>query len=104
MKKFIATILLIIICCFMLAACEEVPDRVAPVETDAARFQYLGQDDVNANGNGDAGDVVLYYLDNKTNIVYVLILNRAGNGTHAGFTPLIDTDGSYTTYEEFKKN
>ena len=105
MKKVIAVILLTILCCFMLAACNEVPDRVdpVPVEESTSRFQYLGQDKVNANSSGEAGDLVQYYLDNKTNIVYVVMVNRAGNGTWAGFTPLIDADGTYVTYDEFKK-
>ena len=29
------------------------------------------------------------------------MLNRAGDGTWAGFTPLIDSDGTYVTYDEF---
>jgi hypothetical protein len=87
----------------MLAACDEIPDRVTPVEDDTARFQYIGQNDVNDNGTGETGDIVQFYVDNETSIVYVLILNRAGNGTWAGFTPLIDADGTYTTYEEFIK-
>ena len=103
MKKIISIFVLLLMCCFMLAACDEIPDRVTPVEDDTARFQYIGQDKVNANGTGETGDIVQFYLDNETSIVYVLILNRAGNGTWAGFTPLIGVDGTYTTYEEFTK-
>ena len=103
MKKVIAILLLTIMCCLMLAACDEIPDRVTPVEDDTARFQYIGQNEVNANGTGETGDIVQFYVDNETSIVYVLILNRAGNGTWAGFTPLIDAGGTYTTYEEFTK-
>lgn len=103
MKKVIAILLLIIMGCFMLAACDEVPDRTTPLENDTARFQYIGQNEVNDNGTGVTGDIVQFYVDNETSIVYVLILNRAGYGTWAGFTPLIDADGTYTTYEEFTK-
>ena len=103
MKKIISIFVLVLICCLMLVACDEIPDRVTPVEDDTARFQYIGQNEVNANGTGETGDIVQFYVDNETSIVYVLILNRAGNGTWAGFTPLIDADGTYTTYEEFTK-
>lgn len=104
MKKVIAILLLTIMCCFMLAACEETLDRATPLEDDTARFQYIGQSEVNANGAGATGDIVQFYVDNETSIVYVLLLNRAGYGTWAGFTPLIDADGTYTTYEEFTKD
>ena len=102
MKKIITIILLVIICCFILTSCSE-SDRRTPVENDTARFQYIGQDKVNANGAIETADFVQYYLDNKTNIVYVAMVNSAGNGTWAGFTPLIDADGTYVTYDEFKK-
>ena len=102
MKKFIASILLTICCCFMLTACcNEAPVRVEPVVNDTSRFQYIGQDSITWNGEGEAGDIIQYYVDNKTKIVYMVMLNRAGNGTWAGFTPLIDSDGTYVTYDEF---
>lgn len=104
MKKVIAIILLTIMCCLMFVACDEIPDRVDPVEEDTSRFQYIGQDKVSANGNGEAGDIIQYYVDNETSIVYVVMVNRAGNGTWAGFTPLIDADGTYVTYDEFKED
>lgn len=104
MKKVIAIVLLTIMCCLMFVACDEIPKRVDPVEEDTSRFQYIGQDPVNANGNNEAvGEIVQYYVDNKTNIVYIVMMNRWGNATWAGFTPLIDSDGTYVTYEEFKK-
>ena len=103
MKKIITSILLIM-CCFMFTACGDEPKRVTPVENDTSRFQYIGQDTVNANGNNEAaGEVVQYYVDNKTNIVYIVMMNRWGNATWAGFTPMVDTDGTYVTYDEFKK-
>lgn len=102
MKKVIAIILLVIMCGFILASCDE-PDRITPVENDTSRFQYIGNDTVNHNGSGEAGDIVQYYVDNETSVVYVVMVNRAGNGTWAGFTPLIDADGTYVTYDEFKK-
>ena len=101
MKKFIASILLIICGCFMLTACDEVPDRVKPVVNDTSRFQYIGQDSITQNGEGEAGDIIQYYVDNETSIVYIVMVNRAGNGTWAGLTPLIDSDGTYVTYDEF---
>ena len=104
MKKFIASILLTICCCFMLTACDEVPNRVEPVVNDTSRFQYIGQDAITQNGGnaaGEAGDIIQYYVDNKTSIVYIVMLNRAGDGTWAGFTPLIDSDSTYVTYDEF---
>jgi hypothetical protein len=104
MKKIITSILLTLGCCFMLTACEDEPKRVTPVENDTSRFQYIGQDPVNANGNNETvGEIVQYYVDNKTNIVYIVMMNRWGNATWAGFTQLIDSDGTYVTYEEFKK-
>lgn len=102
MKKFITSILLIICCCVMLTACcKEEPVRVEPVVNDTSRFQYIGQDAITQNGGGEAGDIIQYYVDNETSIVYIVMLNRAGNGTWAGFTPLINSDGTYVTYDEF---
>jgi starvation-inducible outer membrane lipoprotein len=101
MKKIITSILLIM-CCFMFTACMNEPKRVTPVEDDTARFQYIGHDSITQNGEGWAGDVIQYYVDNETSIIYIVIINRAGNGTWAGFTPMIDTDGTYVTYDEFK--
>lgn len=100
MKKIITSILLIM-CCFMFTACMDEPKRVTPVEDDTARFQYLGQDSITQNGEGWAGDIIQYYVDNETSIVYIVMLNRAGNATWAGLTPLIDSDGTYVTYAEF---
>jgi hypothetical protein len=87
----------------MLTACMDEPKRVTPAEDDTARFQYIGQDEVNGNGHGESADVVQYYVDNETSIVYMVIVNREGNGTWAGFTPMVDADGTYVTYDEFKK-
>lgn len=101
MKKFIASILIAIASCCILTACDEVPDRVEPVVNDTSRFQYIGQDTITQNGEGFAGDVIQYYVDNETYIVYVVMVNRNGNATWAGFTPLIDSDGTYVTYDEF---
>jgi hypothetical protein len=101
MKRFIASILLTICCCFLLTACDETSDRIEPVVNDTSRFQYIGQDSITQNGEGEAGDVIQYYVDNETSIVYIVMINRAGNGTWAGFTPLIDSDGAYITYDEF---
>lgn len=101
MKKFIVSILIVIASCFMLTACAKIPDRVTPVEDDTARFQYIGQNKVNTNGTDHTYDIVQFYLDNETSIVYIVMINRAGRGTGAGFTPLIDIDGTYVTYDEF---
>ena len=103
MKKIIVSILLMIMCCFMLTACTETEKQklIDPVVNDTSRFQYIGQDSITQNGNGETGDIIQYYLDNKTQIIYIVIVNRAGNGTWAGLTPLIDSDGTYVTYDEF---
>ena len=102
MKKFIASILLTICCCFMLAACYEAPVRVEPVVNDTSRFQYIGKDTVTNTGGGwYVGEEIQYYVDNKTSIVYIVMFNDNGSGTWAGFTPLIDSDGTYVTYDEF---
>ena len=102
MKKIISIFVLVLMCCLMFVACDEIPKRVDPVEGDTSRFQYIGQDKVSANGNEETGDIIQYYVDNETSIVYIVMVNRAGNGIWAGFTPLIDADGTYVTYEEFK--
>ena len=85
----------------MLTACYGVPDRVEPVVNDTSRFQYIGQNSITKNGEGFAGDIIQYYVDNETYIVYVVMVNRNGNATWAGLTPLIDSDGTYVTYDEF---
>lgn len=101
MKKFIVSILLTICCCFMLTACNKKPVRVEPVVNDTSRFQYIGKDSITQNGEGWAGDEIQYYVDNETSIIYIVMLNRGGDGTWAGLTPLIDSDGTYVTYDEF---
>lgn len=106
MKKAIAIILLAIMCCLMLVACD-TEETIDPVVGDTARFQYIGKSELNQNGatsNYGTADEIQYFVDNETQIVYVAIVNHAGNGTWAGFTPLIDADGTYTTYEEFRKD
>lgn len=103
MKKIISIFVLVLMCCFMLVACD-TKETIDPVEGDTSRFQYIGRDTITQNGTGDVGDVLQYYVDNETQIVYVVIVNRGGNYTWAGVTPLIDADGTYTTYEEFTKD
>lgn len=102
MKKVIAIILLTILCCFMFAGCE-TEEFIEPKSDDTARFQYIGKSEITQNGNGEAGNIIQYYVDNETSIVYIVMVKRAGNGTWAGFTPLIDVDGTYVTYDEFNK-
>ena len=102
MKKFIATILFIIMNCCMLTACDETLDRVEPIVNDTSRFQYIGKDEVTNTGEGwYVGEEIQYYVDNETSIIYIVMINHNGNGTWAGFTPLIDNDGTYVTYDEF---
>ncbi len=103
MKKVIAIVLLTIMC-FVLAACD-TEETIDPVIGDTARFQYIGKSELNQNGatsNYGTADEIQYFVDNETQIIYIAIVNHAGNGTWAGFTPLIDADGTYVTYEEFK--
>ena len=76
MKKFIASTLIAIASCFMLTACDEAPDRVELVVNDTSRFQYIGQDSITQNGEGFAGDVIQYYVDNET---YIVDLRRNKN-------------------------
>lgn len=105
MKKVIAILLLTILCCFMLAGCDG-EESIEPNPEDTARFQYIGKSKVTQNGatsNYGTADEIQYFVDNETQIIYVAVVNHAGNGTWAGFTPLIDADGTYTTYEEFTK-
>lgn len=102
MKKSIA-VLLLVLCCFVFSACAEELGDIDLVEGDTHKFQFIGEEEINHNGSSSAADVVQYYVDNDTMIVYMVILDRAGNGTWAGFTPLVDADGSYVTYDEFNR-
>ena len=105
MKKVISIFVLVLMCCFMLAACD-TEETITPDIDDTARFQYIGKSELNQNGatsNYGTADEIQYFVDNETQIIYIAIVNHAGNGTWAGFTPLIDADGTYTTYEEFIK-
>lgn len=105
MKKIISIFVLVLMCCFMLAACDtETEETIDPVISDTARFQYIGKSELNQNGAGGnygTADEIQYFVDNETQIIYIAVVNHSGNGTWAGFSPLIDTDGTYTTYEEF---
>jgi hypothetical protein len=107
MKKIIA-ILLLTVMCFVLAACDTAETiTIDPVIGDTARFQYIGKSELNQNGAGGnygTADEIQYFVDNETQIIYIAIVNHAGNGTWAGFTPLIDADGTYVTYDEFKED
>ena len=106
MKKIFSLAILILMCCLILAACETTEETITPVVGDTARFQYIGKSEINQNGatsNYGTADEVQYFVDNETQLIYIAIVNHSGNGTWAGFTPLIDTDGTYTTYEEFTK-
>jgi hypothetical protein len=89
----------------MLTACE-TEESIDPVIDDTSRFQYIGKSELNQNGAtsayGTAGEIQ-YFVDNETQIIYIAIVKHTGNGAWAGFTPLIDADGTYTTYEEFTK-
>ena len=103
--KFIALILFIIMCCLMFAACD-TEETIEMNPEDTARFQYIGKSELTQNGatsNYGTADEIQYFVDNETQIVYIAVVNHAGNGTWAGFTPLIDEDGTYTTYDEFRK-
>lgn len=105
MKKIIA-ILLLAVMCFVLVACN-TEETIDPVIGDTARFQYIGKSKLNQNGatsNYGTADEIQYFVDNETQIIYIAIVNHAGNGTWAGFTPLIDADGTYVTYDEFKED
>ena len=108
MRKVISTLVLILLSCFMVTACSggTSEEFISPIMNDTARFQYIGKSKVNENGAGSnsnlgAADEIQYFVDNKTQIIYIAIINHAANATWAGFTPLIDADGTYTTYEEF---
>lgn len=100
LKTLIITFLLIL-GCSIFTGCDSTSEKIVMDETDTSRFQYIGSAEVTQNGSTSAADLVQYYVDNETRIVYIVMLNHAGNGTWAGFTPLIDADGSYTTYDEF---
>lgn len=103
--KTILIILLVTMCCCMLASCSEVPNNITPTKGDTSRFQYIGYDDVTQNGNGEAADIVQYYVDNETSIVYMVLINRSGNGTWAaGLTPVLKSNGDYVYYNEFIKD
>lgn len=106
MKKIIAILLLAVMCCLMFVACD-TEETIDPVIGDTARFQYIGKSELNQNGAGGnygTADEIQYFVDNETQIIYIAIVNHAGNGTWAGFTPLIDADGTYVTYDEFKED
>lgn len=106
MRKVISTLMLILLSCFMLTACggSMSENFISPIMNDTARFQYIGKSKVNQNGAGGnygTADEIQYFVDNETQIIYIAVINFAANGTWAGFSPLIDIDGTYTTYEEF---
>ncbi len=105
MKKVIVILLFTIMCCFLFAGCD-TEETIEMNPEDTARFQYIGKSELTQNGatsNYDTADEIQYYVDNETSIVYVVMVDRAGYSTWAGFTPLIDSDGTYTTSDEFNK-
>ncbi len=105
MKKIISILVVVLMCCFLFAGCES-EESIEMNPEDTARFQYIGKSELTQNGatsNYGTADEIQYFVDNETQIVYIAIVNYAGTLTWAGFTPLIDKDGTYVTYDEFKK-
>jgi hypothetical protein len=99
MKKLLLLLVILIISMATFVSCEEN----TPIETN--QMQYIGSskisnNNVPSNVNGPAEEIQ-YYLDNKTEIVYMAVINHVGDKSWAGFTPLIDSDGTYTTYDEY---
>jgi glycerol-3-phosphate dehydrogenase len=104
MKKLLILLSILIISMAMFVSCEEnTPTEKNPDDTN--QMQYIGSskisnNNVPSNVNGPAEEIQ-YYLDNKTEIVYMAVINHVGDKSWAGFTPLIDSDGTYTTYDEY---
>lgn len=105
MKKVLILLLILTIFMVMLVSCDEnTPIEINPDDTN--HMQYIGSSIVSNNGapsgHYDASaERIQYYLDNKTQIVYIVMINHNGTASWAGLSPLIDSDGTFTTYEEY---
>ena len=104
MKKILLLLLILIVSMAMLVSCDE-STSIEMNPDDTNHMQYIGYSKVSSNGVPSnalgPAEEIQYYLDNQTQIIYIVIINHLGDKTWAGFTPLIDSDGTYTTYEEY---
>ena len=87
MKKFLAIILLIMICCFMFVGCDRKNDVTTTTELDS-RFKIIK--DTN-DGLGYCNIIV----DTETGVMYLF----RGAADRGGLTVMLDADGNPLIYE-----
>ena len=105
MKKFGFLLLLLCLVFVLLAftGCEESTRLdMDPEAGVGSGFQYIGRDTIDAQAEGRSAEYAQYYVDLRTEVVYVMLVNPNGQSTFAGLSPLVDYDGTWVTYGEFK--
>ena len=87
MKKFLAIILLIMVCCFMFIGCSRKNEVIKTTELDS-RFKIIK----------DTNDEYGYFniiVDTETGVMYLF----RGAGYRGGLTVMVDTDGKPLIYK-----
>ena len=103
MKKLICLVLACIMLIFVFVACEQpAVGEFIPTENEtSARFREIGRETIAARNNGNQIESAIYYVDTRTNIVYMYFIDWDANATRGGITVLYNADGTPMTLEEF---
>ena len=87
MKRVLAVILLIMICCFMFVGCSRKNDVIITTELDS-RFKII-------NDTNDGFGYFQIIVDTETGVMYLF----RGAGYRGGLTVMVDADGKPLIYE-----
>ena len=87
MKRVLAVILLIMICCFMFVGCSRKNDVIITTELDS-RFKII-------NDTNDGFGYFQIIVDTETGVMYLF----RGEGYRGGLTVMVDADGKPLIYE-----
>ena len=87
MKRVLAVILLIMICCFMFVGCDRKNDVIITTELDS-RFKII-------NDTNDGFGYFQIIVDTETGVMYLF----RGEGYRGGLTVMVDADGKPLIYE-----
>lgn len=90
MRKIIAIVLSVLMCCFIFAGCSE---KEAP-EDRPERFVEINEE-VKYDSSGFESFRSHIYADKETGVMYIFI----SRGNRAGITVLLDSDGKPLIYD-----
>lgn len=97
MKKIIVAALLLASIGFSTIGCS---DSNEPKKLVTEPFEHLTYF---SNRQASDIDMVDFYRDTRTNIIYVWVRDYSANASTAGFTPYLNSEGNPMTYDEWKE-